>query len=116
MRISDVAAACGLSADTIRYYEKSGLIPTVGRGADGHRRFSKENVDWLTLLYWLRETGMSMVQMRRFCSLAQEGDKTKPERRRILVDHAAELDRRRAQLDRCEAVLQVKIRSYDKRQ
>lgn len=113
MRISEAAAACGLSADTIRYYEKCGMLPEIRRGADGQRRFSKETIDWLTLLFWLRETGMPMRQMRRFTTLAQAGRETMAERRRILSDHAQELRKRRALLDKCEAVLAVKIASYD---
>ena len=113
MRISEAAAASGLSPDTIRYYEKSGMLPEIRRGADGHRRFGKADIDWLTLLYWLRETGMTMQLMRRFTALAKAGSETVAERRKILLDHADELRRRRDLLDRCEAILAVKIASYD---
>lgn len=113
MRIAEAAAACGLSADTIRYYEKSGMLPDIRRGGDGHRRFSKEDIDWMTLLYWLRETGMPMQQMRRFTALAKAGPETVAERRKILLDHADELRKRRDLLDKCEAILAVKIASYD---
>ncbi len=114
MRISEASDVCGLSADTIRYYEKSGMLPEIPRGADGHRRFNGKHVDWLTLLYWLRETGMSLRQMQRFTLLAKEDGDTIAERRKILLDHAAELRRRRELLDKCEAVLAVKIATYEK--
>ncbi|NMM44905.1 MerR family transcriptional regulator [Rhodospirillaceae bacterium KN72] len=113
MRISEAADACGLSADTIRYYEKSGMIPPIRRDASGRRRFSAADIDWLTLIYWLRETGMPLRQMRRFFTLAQGGPETIPERRQILTDHASELQRRRENLDKCDAVLAIKIASYD---
>ena len=112
MRIAEAAAACGLNADTIRYYEKSGMLPEIRRGGDGHRHFSQQDIDWLTLLYWLRETGMPMQQMRRFTALAKAGAETVSERRKILMDHADELRKRRDLLDKCEAVLAVKIASY----
>ena len=113
MRISEAADLCGLSADTIRYYEKEGMLPPIRRGSDGHRAFSASDIDWLTLLYWLRETGMPMERMRRFTFLAQRGGDTIPERRAILQDHADTLSRRRALLSRCEDVLAIKIASYE---
>ncbi len=112
MQISEAAAICGLSADTIRYYEKSGMLPDINRNIAGHRRFSKPNLEWLTLLYWLRETGMAMKQMRRFTRLAKAGHETVPERRQILMEHSEQLRERRKLLDRCEAVLAVKIAGY----
>ncbi|MGB3315904.1 MAG: MerR family transcriptional regulator [Albidovulum sp.] len=112
MKISEAAEACGLSSDTIRYYEKSGMLPEIRRGPDGHRDFSVRDVDWLTLLYWLRETGMPLRQMKRFTALAKSGGGTVAKRRAILLAHAGELQRRRALLDRCDEVLAVKIASY----
>lgn len=112
MKISEAASACGLSADTIRFYEGSGMLPPIRRGSDGHRDFSPRDVEWLTLLFWLRETGMSLKDMKRFASLAKAGDESMPERRRILLEHSLELKRRRALIDRCEEVLAVKIASY----
>jgi len=112
MQISEAAAICGLSTDTIRYYEKSGMLPEINRNAAGHRCFSKANLEWLTLLYWLRETGMAMKQMRRFTHLAKAGPGSVPERRQILMEHSERLQERRRLLDRCEAVLEVKIASY----
>ncbi len=113
MRIAEAANASGLSIDTIRYYEKSGIVPKVQRGSDGKRRFSKENVDWLTLLFWLRETGMPVKTMHRFAVLYQAGDDTIPERKTILLAHADFLKKRRADLDRCEEVLAYKLATYE---
>lgn len=76
MRIAEASEKSGLSIATIRYYEKTGLIPEVRRGSDGQRRFSPENIDWLTLLFWLRETGMSMKVMHEFATLYKSGNST----------------------------------------
>ncbi len=76
MRIAEAATLCGLSPDTIRYYEKSGMLPAIARGLDGYRRYSQENVNWLTILYWLRQTGMSMKVMQRYAILVHAGDHT----------------------------------------
>ena len=113
MLIAEAAAASGLSVDTVRYYERSGMLPVIARGSDGHRRFSRENVDWLTVLYWLRATGMTMRVMRRYAMLVHAGDHTIPERKQILLEHGRQLVRRREELDRCEALLAYKLSAYD---
>ncbi|TPI45260.1 MerR family transcriptional regulator [Mesorhizobium sp. B2-9-1] len=113
MRISEAASTSGLSIDTIRYYEKAGLLPPVERGRDGKRRFSAVDVDWLVLLSSLRDTGMRMETMRYFACLYQRGNETIPERRRILLGHSEQLDKQRVVLDRCAEILAHKLKRYD---
>lgn len=113
MQISEAARQAGLSIDTIRFYEKSGLLPPIPRGSDGRRRFSPENVQWLILLASLRATGMPMREMRHFAGLYRDGDARIPERRQMLQDHAARLGARRAELDRCADLLAYKLAQYD---
>ena len=114
MRIAEASKSSGLSIDTIRYYDKSGLIPGLCRGNDGQRRFSAENVDWLTLLFWLRKTGMPMRTMRHFAKLYHDGDSTIAERKKVLLAHSRCLEERRAELDQCEEILAYKIAIYDR--
>jgi MerR family transcriptional regulator, aldehyde-responsive regulator len=116
MRIAEAADQCGLNIDTIRYYEKSGLLPEIRRGTDGKRRFTAENIDWLVLLGSLRDTGMSMKVMALFADLYRQGDQTIPERRQILLQHSEQLNRKRQQLDRCEELLSYKLKRYDERE
>ena len=113
MLIAEAAAASGLSIDTVRYYERSGMLPAITRGPTGHRRFSREDVDWLTVLRWLRATGMTMRVMRRCAVLVHAGDHTVPERKEILQEHGRQLARRRQDLDRCETLLAHKLRVYN---
>ncbi|MCV3206170.1 MerR family transcriptional regulator [Mesorhizobium sp. YC-39] len=113
MRISEAASTSGLSIDTIRYYEKLGLLPKIGRGSAGRRDFSAENIEWLVLLSSLRETGMPMAQMRQFARLYQQGNETLSQRRAALLDHAAQLEKRRTALDRCAELLAYKLKRYD---
>ena len=88
------------------------MLPEIERGTDGHRQFTPFLIEWLTLLYWLRETGMSLKHMRRFTHLAKAGDAGLEERRQILLDHAATLKAKRASLEKCESILAIKIASY----
>ena len=113
MRISEAASTSGLSIDTMRFYEKAALLPKINRGPDGKRYFSAENIEWLVLLSSLRETGMPMTRMKYFAKLYERGNETLPERKAILVDHAAHLYKRRATLDRCAEILADKLKRYD---
>ena len=113
MKISEVAARTGLSVSTIRFYEKSGLCPSIQRGADGKRRFSKTDADWLELLSSLRATGMTMSEMRRFADLYAAGDATIPKRNAALLSHRQSLEVRQAELERCRSILDQKLQRYD---
>lgn len=112
MRISEAADRSGLSIDTIRFYERSNLLPPIARDANKMRRFSPENIEWLILLASLRDTGMPMAKMQHFADLYQRGDGSIPERRRVLQEHANYLVCRRADLDRCAELLAYKLQRY----
>ncbi len=114
MRITEAAKSTGLSADTIRYYEQEGIVPPIARDASGHRQFTKENVDWMIVLYWLRKTGMSMEVMSRYAALVHAGDHTIPERKQILWAHEKILADRAAEIARCKEILAYKIGAYEK--
>lgn len=113
MRISEVAAACGLSIDTIRYYERSGMCPRIARDSAGKRKFTRENADWFTLLSSLRETGMPTKDMRHFANLYRQGNKTVAERKRLLLDHSSRLEERQRALKKCEKLLACKLALYN---
>ncbi len=66
LTIAEVAARTGLSADTLRYYEKANLISTVGRSAGEQRRYAASDLAWIEFLLRLRDTGMSIVGMQQF--------------------------------------------------
>lgn len=113
MKIKEAAEACGLSAHTIRYYERSGMLPPVTRGADGHRAFSQENVDWLRLLASLRATGMPTKSMQAFAALYRDGNATVAARKQMLLTHQKHLDTRQAELSHCRELLNFKLSRYN---
>jgi DNA-binding transcriptional MerR regulator len=69
LAIGRVATEVGLSIDTIRYYERAGLMPLIPRAPNGHRRYAEEDLGWITLLKCLRSTGMPISEMRRYADL-----------------------------------------------
>jgi DNA-binding transcriptional MerR regulator len=111
----EVAEKTGFSLDTIRYYEKIGLLDSVARSSGGHRVFSDDDVAWLGILQCLRDTGMPIADMQRYAELARSGDGTIAERLRLLEDHDRAIEERIAQLRARQAHVRDKIEWYRSR-
>jgi DNA-binding transcriptional MerR regulator len=73
---SQAAEQSGFSLDTLRYYERIGLLNGISRAPSGHRRFGDDDLEWLGVLRCLRDTGMPIARMRRYAELAREGEPT----------------------------------------
>jgi MerR family transcriptional regulator, aldehyde-responsive regulator len=114
MTIQEAAAASGLGIDTIRFYEKAGMLPPVPRDARGWRSFPPGLVEWLKNLARLRATGMPMAEMQRFARLvhAPETPDAIAERLAILHAHGERLARRRAEIEAAQRYLDHKIAVY----
>jgi DNA-binding transcriptional MerR regulator len=112
MTIAQAAERSGLSAHTLRYYERIGLIHPVERGSNGHRRYGRDDMEWLDLLIKLRTTGMPMRQMVEYAELVRQGPRTAARRRAMLERHRAEIAARMAELQETAAVLDRKIAMY----
>lgn len=110
--ISEVAAWTGLTAHTLRWYERIGLMPHVDRSATGQRRFTNRDLDWLTLVGKLRLTGMSVAAMVRYAELVRAGDHTFDERRALLEATRRDVLARITELHETLAVLDYKIDFY----
>jgi len=91
VNIAEFAKRCGLSAHTLRYYERIGLLGVVARQANGHRSFGPRDIEWVEFLHRLRATGMGIKEMQRYAGLRARGDRTLAERRAMLVQHAEQL-------------------------
>ena len=85
--IHEICEKTGLTAHTLRYYEKEKLLPNVGRSAGGFRQYSDEDLETLGLICCLKNTGMSLRDISRFMALSREGDQTLRERYELLVRH-----------------------------
>ncbi len=109
LTIQQVAQRTGLSIDTLRYYERIGLLEPVARAQNGHRRYTQHDLAWIDLLMRLRDTGMPRAQMVRFAELRRQGSATLTERRLMLEQHQHLLQLRMQELDLHMATLQQKI-------
>ncbi len=103
-----------MTAHTLRYYERVGLIQPVGRASNGHRRYSDADECWIHFLHCMRATNMPIREMQRYAALRELGDSTSLERRKILEDHQAEIAQQIEELQQAHAVLTHKIANYRK--
>jgi len=82
-----VADKTGFSLDTLRYYERIGLLNGIARTTGGRRSFTDDDLDWLGVLRCLRDTGMPIATMLRYAVLCRSGDGTLAERTALLEEH-----------------------------
>lgn len=113
LAIKEVAALTGLSAHTLRYYERVGLLDPVSRAKSGHRCYSRQDVAWIEFLGRLRATGMPIRQMKRFAELRRGGEPTVPARRALLEEHRTEVRGRVAELERDLTAIDEKVELYE---
>lgn len=115
LTIADAARASGVSAYTLRYYERAGLIDSVGRADSGHRRYSEEDLAWIEVLQCLRATGMPIRAIRRYAELVRAGDGSVAERLVLLEEHRTAVRAELAQVRRHLAFIEHKITIYEDR-
>ncbi len=98
--IREICARTGLSAHTLRYYEKEGLLPRIERSKGGIRQYSEEDLEALGLICCLKNTGMPLQEIARFVRLTQEGEHTLKERCDLLQRHRENVVTRMAEMQR----------------
>jgi DNA-binding transcriptional MerR regulator len=111
--IQEVAEITDLSAHTLRYYEKIGLLEHISRHENGHRRYAEEDLGWIHFLKLLRATGMPIQQMQVFMDFARQGDSTIPDRIEVLSKHRQQLAAHIAELQDHMGHLDRKIAYYN---
>ncbi len=109
-----VAEQTGFSLDTLRYYERIGLLDGIERNSGGQRVFTEGDVAWLRILRCLRDTGMPIQRMVRYAELARGGDETIAERLEVLREHDRDIDEKIAHLLREQEHIRGKIAYYER--
>lgn len=115
LTIAEAAEISGVSAHTLRYYERAGLIGGVDRAASGHRRYGEHDLAWIHTIQCLRATGMPIRDIRRFADLARSSENTLEARLALLEEHRVAVQ---AQLDEVRghmAFIDRKIATYKER-
>ncbi len=112
MRIGDLSRRTGLTAHTLRYYERIGLLPRAPRGSSKQREYDGSILPWIDFLGRLRTTGMPIRDMVRYAALRSQGPASEADRKVLLARHRARVSRHVADLQACLSVLDGKIAAY----
>ena len=113
--IHEVCEKTSLTAHTLRYYEKEGLLPGVSRSQGGFRQYSDEDLEALGLICCLKNTGMALADIARFMDLTREGDQTHRERCNLLKKHREAVMARMSEMERHLAKVTHKLEHFSKK-
>ncbi|MDR2743068.1 MAG: MerR family transcriptional regulator [Treponema sp.] len=98
--IKQVSEKTNLPPHVLRYYENEGLLPSVGRSRNGIRRYTEDDLEWLALIRCLKNTGMSIKQIKNFVELSVQGDGTLLERCGLLREHKTAVESQIAEMQK----------------
>ena len=115
MTISEVSKKYGLSVDTLRYYEKAGLIPPVNRKENGIRDYTDADCGWVEFIKCMREAGLPIEVLTQYIALYAKGNRTLQQRKNLLVTERDRLKERIAQMQQTLKRLNYKISVYEQR-
>ncbi len=113
MTIKEVSEKYGITQDTLRYYERVGMIPTVTRTSGGIRNYQEADLGWVELAVCMRSAGLPVEAMIEYVRLFQEGDATIPARLQLLVDQREVLKEQKKQIESTLERLEYKISRYE---
>ncbi|HIY92405.1 MerR family transcriptional regulator [Companilactobacillus sp. HBUAS56275] len=111
--IGQVAEKTGLSSYTLRYYDKEGLMPFVHRDGNGRREFTENDMDFVDLISCLKETGMSLKEIREFVNMSMEGNITLEQRLAMFKKQRDEVMRQIAQSEKYLEKLDHKVKYFE---
>ncbi|TDT63330.1 MerR family transcriptional regulator [Fonticella tunisiensis] len=113
MTIAEVSEKFGLSQDTIRYYERIGLIPRVNRNKSGIRDFTEEDCRWIEFIKCMRSAGLPIEVLIEYVALFQQGDETIEARKELLIEQREQLIKRMEDMKKTLERLDYKIARYE---
>lgn len=113
MTIAEVSRKYDISADTLRYYERIGLIPPVPRTRGGLRDYGEESCGWIQLVKCMRAAGVQIEALIEYVDLFQQGDATLDARKALLVEQRDQLVSRMAEMQASLDLLNQKIDRYE---
>ena len=113
MTISEVSEKYSLTADTIRYYEKEGLIPRVPRTKNGIRDFDEETCSWIEFIKCMRNAGLEIETLKKYVTLFKQGKKTIRERKLLLEEQRNKLLEKQKNINATLDRLNQKIKWYE---
>ncbi|MFT8337834.1 MerR family transcriptional regulator [Schleiferilactobacillus harbinensis] len=113
MTIDEVSKKFSLTKDTLRYWERIGLLPEITRNESGYRDYDQHAVNWVYYVMVLRKAGMSIEALSEFVKLLREGDQTVAARKALFVKQRADLAEQRDNIDKTIRYLDFKINHFE---
>lgn len=113
MTISEVSRKYNITADTIRYYEKEGLIPAVPMDKNGIRDFDENSCGWIEFIKCMRSAGLEIETLKRYVSLFRQGTATVKERKILLIEQREKLLKKQENIKATLDRLNYKIEKYE---
>lgn len=113
MTIAEVSKQYNISADTLRYYERVGIIPPVERTPGGNRNYTEESCNWIELALCMRSAGIPIESLVEYCQLTLKGDATISARKELLEEERRKLVMKMEDLNRTLERLNYKISRYE---
>jgi DNA-binding transcriptional MerR regulator len=115
MTIAEVAKQYALTPDTLRYYERIGLLPNVARTAGGIRSYSEEDCRWVEYIKCMRAAGVSVETLVEYVSLFHQGKETIPARKKLLLEQREQIVAKIEEMNAVLAKLDWKLDGYEER-
>ncbi|WP_348921589.1 MerR family transcriptional regulator [Enterococcus rotai] len=113
MNSKEAAEMFGLTTDTIRYYERVGVIPPIERDKNGYRVYTTRDLNWIYLAKSLRHAGVSIESLIEFATLVQLEENVEQAQKQILQDQLQEINEKLGEMTKTRDLLQYKIDTYD---
>lgn len=110
--IKEVSDRTGLSIYTLRYYDKEGLLPLIKRTSSGIRKFSDNDIAWIGLICCLKNSGMSIDNVKKFMNLCLKGEETAENRKEMLLEHKEHILQQMNELQNSLNTVNYKINHY----
>lgn len=111
--IGETIELVGLTAPTLRYYEKEQLIPEINRDSTGNRRYTETDIEWIIFIKTLRTTDMPIHLIKQYVSLFQEGNETMEARKKLIEAHTEKVEKEIEEKLASLEVLRKKVKYYD---
>lgn len=113
MTIAQVSKKYDITQDTLRYYERIGLIPAVGRNKSGVRNYSEEDCRWVEFIKCMRSAGLAIEVLIEYVALFKQGDSTIDARKELLIEQRRQLINKLEDMKETLSRLDRKIESYE---
>lgn len=111
--ISDVAKHFNISAHTLRFYDKEGLLPFITKNKNGKREFTESDLEWVRLVCCLKNTGMKIKEIRKYMDWCVDGEETISLRKQMFIEHRNSIIQHMVEMQGNLQLIDKKIAFYE---